>query len=377
MRTQFRIAAFLLVALGLLISGPLSVRAVAGPVIYVHDYVTPNDQVDDYTGIQNAINAWIASQRAGGPATLDFGAGNYLVCSGTLKFERTDGGPIFGTVRGDGPEATIIRSCPGQRAAQVRGFKYGQFGGIKFSGGPAKDNDLNHAGLVIGDPGLVNGARFHNLTFEHYGVGLGVGDWVTAGAAAELKFDNIGASQNDIGVMAASFNTLDNVFSQLNLSENDIGFYSDTAYGFQFLGGAGTNNGTTFVIKTCCEWLIDGWREEYGAKTSTWIQYGSPAADTHLIVRGSNTVDTLNPHRRFTDAIQAITPGSSVIVEGSLLNGAVSGKKITILNSAFTAGPAVSQRIANPIQAVLQSCWADLNSGQCTGDIPNRITGMT
>jgi len=341
------------------------------PAVYVRDYATCNGG-DDTAGIQLAIDTFINGQRSGGPGTLDFGSCNYLVSS-TLRFERADGGPWFGTVRGDGPEATTIRSYPGMRAAEVRGMKYGEFGGIKFSGGPDKSSDLNHAGLVIGDPGLVNGVRFHNLTFEHFGLGLGVGDINTGGAAAELTFENIGASQNHIGVLAAGFNTLDNTFLDLNLAENDIGFYSDTAYTFQFLGGSGNNNGTTFHLAACCEWVIDGWREEYGANTQYWIQYGSPAADNHLTVRGSNTVDTLNPHRAFVESIHALTSDATLDLSSSLLNGAVSGKKVRITNTTFTNGAAV---VGSPAKlSIFGSCLGDINNGQCTTDLADTGSG--
>ena len=355
-------------------AAPVDVVSAPNNVVKVRDYAVGNGTTDDTAAVQAAIDQWLSNQQVDTGGVLDFGSGHYLVHP--LYMIRPGNAPIYGEVRGDGPELAVINSFPGEHALTIQNYIKGTFGGLKFSGGPAGDSDPNHVGLTIGNasPGLgTEGVDFHNLSFEHYGVGLSVGDPRTSGSAAENAFRNIGASQNHIGVLLVTFNTLDNVFTQLNLAENDYGVYSTDAYGNQFLNGAGSNNNTTFYLSTPGQETIVGWREEYGSRTQYWVQYGGAAAPTLLTVIGSNTVDTLNPHRALPESIHAITAASQALILSSMLDGGVSGKKVTIVSSSFTNGNAI---VRPQWIGEINSCIADINNGQCSADIPNQISGI-
>jgi len=357
---------------------PLTTYAQATPVVHRSDYAACNGSGDDAPGIQYAINLALSQH-----GELDMGNGTCMIGSTVyVRDPSLANNAITLNVYGTGPGNLVLQAVQrGYPLMNIQNLQHSEFGKMKFSGGTGddrSDQDTRNIGLVIGNgsPGLGSfGDRFYELQFEGFWSGMTVGDINTAGSAAEINFENLGADGNNIGILYASFNSLDVSFNQLNLGNNNIGFYSDSAYSAFFRNGAGANNGWTFMFNgACCQWIIEGWREEYGANTIGWIAYGSAAAQDQVVVIGSNTVDSLNPHRAFPVSIHALTSNAEVTVWDSMLNGAVEGKKVDLLQAHFTNGQAISGTPAE--LGISQSCLADINNGQCSFDIPDQGNGM-
>jgi hypothetical protein len=139
----------------------------------------------------------------------------------------------------------------------------------------------------------AHGCSIHDLRTEHYGVGLALGDYLTAGAAAEMLITSYGANQCHFGVAGFGFNTLNNTFVNLELNECDWGVYSDTAYGWAFYGGSLGNNIHSFHLVCGGEVLVEGMRDEFGPRTAVsggFITYGA-STSIRLHVRGCQVLD--------------------------------------------------------------------------------------
>jgi hypothetical protein len=376
----------LLYALAFALALPLQ-TVFAGPpqVVNVHEYAACNGTTtpssgggvsspDDTAGIQWAIDHWLwwGSRPGFTPtnAVLDFGSGNCLISS-SLRFYHDGWAPasVHGIVRGDGPEAMTIRSSCCFRAFNFKQFQHGEISGIKFSGGPAPTVDNNHAGIVLGNYGSSLGSfgnKLENLSFEHFGAALVLGDQDNAASAADTTFINIGASQNNIGVYAVTYNTLDLRFVNLMLTENNVGVYTDTAYGMEF-SGASTNNGTTFYLQTCCEFHIHDWREEMSSKSHYFVQYGGPT-ETRLTMDSVQVIDTLG---RQMGNVVSYFPGSNaaVSIRGSFLNGNVTANKSVHIESSAIAS--ASPYAGTPTSVFIQGvCHARISDSLCIGDFP-------
>jgi hypothetical protein len=352
--------------------------------INVAGYPRLTGETDDTARIRRAIAAWLTST----DGCLNFGSGVYQVSS-EIRIERPNVGAIFGTVRGDGPGVCQIKGVPNKRTLTVVNFNEGIIEGIGFSGGPSPRPAMNwtygqdHVGLTLGNigGGVSHGAHLRNVRFENYAVGLSLGDWHTAGAAAEWSIQNVGAARCHIGIGGFGFNTLNNSFFNTELGECVFGVYSDSAYGWNFYGGSLGNNYHSFHLMCGGEVIVEGMRDEYGPLTDAagggFITYGA-STSIRLLVRGCQVLDQepFRTNRWYPVSIRPTNGQTSLILEGSTIAGraeatkylAIRGSSFIVQNNGpiFTTTPTVREIGGN--------VYLDKFSGQTIADVPNQST---
>lgn len=239
-------------------------RADAAPSNVIH--------ASDYASLPDAVNAWLAAEKAGTGGTLDLGTSDYDLTS-TLAIAQPDGSPVFGTIRGDGPNLATIHCANGiARCIEFDDFWQGSLSGFGVVGagyGTHAAGDNTDAGLVFAarhqDLGACCGS-IDNVTSSGFGRCWMLGDdQAPLGAAAEFSLTNVQANWCGIGWAVAGNNSLDFVFNKPNSTQNGVTF--QTIYGAptQILvyGGGATNNDQEFVYRgDCGTFSIAGYRAE-------------------------------------------------------------------------------------------------------------------
>jgi hypothetical protein len=353
-------------------------------VIRVRDYPRATGETHDGPRIMRAVNAYTAGLRNGTAGVLDFGTGNYDTGGQHLLIAQPSNAPLFGRIVGDGPDICTLRGYPNVRTMTVMNANCMEIGGIKFSGGPAACPPMvwtvgqDHIGLTLSNVGggVAHGNRVHDCRFENYAIGFALGDWNTAGAAAECHMDSIGASRCTFGISGFSFNTLNNTFTNTELGECMSGVYSDSAYGWAFYGGSLGNNRHSFEFRCGGEVIIQNFRDEFGPLTAVdggFISYGA-STSIRLNVSGCQVLDQepMRSQRWITRCITPTAGQTGLIVTSSLLSGQVAASKYLRLEDVgFITQQAQGWSGTPTAYFVAGTYKLDKMSGQTIADFPS------
>jgi hypothetical protein len=323
----------------------LSAQPVSGQtasVIDMHSYTRADCNADDSAGFQAGLNAWAA--RGG---TLNLGSGCWLL-NQPVRVALPNAAPVFGTIRGDGPELAVIHCGNGVgRCIELDQWWFGNLEGFNVIGGGAGQRNAGNNrdfGLVLGNNSQDLGTCCGTIT--NVNVSGFARCWMFGddkppfGAAAEFTLNTVGG--NECGGADGQYGAT-NGGMHCGGDPNDPNPDELARYG----GGTfwfGSYNTLDFVLNRA---------GSVGSGTTFCTGYGGPG---QIILNGGGSTD--NQHEVNIGGNCTTFQMNSYRAEGgnnadghpSIRAGGCPGQKLTIVNSSLRV-----TSLYSPISIVLDN----------------------